>query len=94
MKEALAEIRTKQEAFANIRSEYEKGLATQKEKASATSLRKPLLELINKKIVPYLVAMNIAQLDLFKEFVAEASQVINSTNDAVKARVKREKKAK
>lgn len=94
VKEALAEIRTKQEAFANIRSEYEKGLATQKEKASATSLRKPLLELINKKIVPYLVAMNIAQLDLFKEFVAEASQVINSTNDAVKARVKREKKAK
>lgn len=89
VKEALAEIQTKQAAFAQLRETYEGALATQKEKASATSLRKPLLDLINKKIVPYLVAMGIAQPELFKEFVAKASEIINSTNEAVKARGKR-----
>ena len=94
VKEALAEIKTKQEAFASIRSDYEKAQATQKEKQSATSLRKPLLELINKKVVPYLVAMSIAQPELFKNLTAEASEIITSTNEAIKARSKKEKKEK
>lgn len=92
VKEAIAQIKTTQDAFANVRKEYESALANQKEKASASSIRKPLLELINKKMIPYLVAMEIAQPELFKEFVAKASEIINSTNDAVKARAKKEKK--
>lgn len=92
VKEAIAQIKTTQDAFANVRKEYEGALANQKEKASASSIRKPLLELINKKMIPYLVAMEIAQPELFKEFVAKASEIINSTNDAVKARAKKEKK--
>lgn len=91
VKEALAEIQTKQTAFAQIRETYEGALATQKEKASATSLRKPLLDLMNKRIIPYLVAMEIAQPELFKEFVAKAKEIIDSTNEAVKARGKKEK---
>lgn len=89
VKQALAEIQTKQTAFAKIRETYEGALAIQKEKASATSLRKPLLDLINKRIIPYLVAMEIAQPELFKEFVAKAKEIIDSTNQAVKARGKR-----
>lgn len=94
VKEALAEIQTKQNAFATLRSDYEKAQVSQKEKSSATSLRKPLLELINKKAVPYLVAMSIAQPELFKNFTAEASEIITSTNEAIKARSKKEKKEK
>lgn len=94
VKEALAEIQTKQNAFAVIRSDYEKAQVSQKEKSSATSLRKPLLELINKKVVPYLVAMSIAQPELFKNLTAEASEIITSTNEAIKARSKKEKKEK
>ena len=94
MKEALAEIQTKQNAFAALRSDYEKAQVSQKEKSSATSLRKPLLELINKKAVPYLVAMSIAQPELFKNLTAEASEIITSTNEAIKARSKKEKKEK
>lgn len=94
VKEALAEIQTKQNAFAVIRSDYEKAQVSQKEKSSATSLRKPLLELINKKAVPYLVAMSIAQPELFKNLTAEASEIITSTNEAIKARSKKEKKEK
>ena len=94
VKEALAEIQTKQNAFATLRSDYEKAQVSQKEKSSATSLRKPLLELINKKAVPYLVAMSIAQPELFKNLTAEASEIITSTNEAIKARSKKEKKEK
>lgn len=94
VKEALAEIQTKQDAFAALRSDYEKAQVSQKEKSSATSLRKPLLELINKKAVPYLVAMSIAQPELFKNLTAEASEIITSTNEAIKARSKKEKKEK
>ena len=94
VKEALAEIQTKQDAFATLRSDYEKAQVSQKEKSSATSLRKPLLELINKKVVPYLVAMSIAQPELFKNLTAEASEIITSTNEAIKARSKKEKKEK
>ena len=92
VKEALAEIQTKQNAFAALRSDYEKAQVSQKEKSSATSLRKPLLELINKKAVPYLVAMSVAQPELFKNLTAEASEIITSTNEAIKARSKKEKK--
>ena len=94
VKEALAEIQTKQNAFAALRSDYEKAQVSQKEKSSATSLRKPLLELINKKVVPYLVAMSVAQLELFKNLTAEASEIVTSTNEAIKARSKKEKKEK
>lgn len=94
VKEALAEIQTKQNAFATLRSDYEKAQVSQKEKSSATSLRKPLLELINKKAVPYLVAMSVAQPELFKNLTAEASEIITSTNEAIKARSKKEKKEK
>lgn len=94
VKEVLVEIQTKQDAFAALRSDYEKAQVSQKEKSSATSLRKPLLELINKKVVPYLVAMSVAQPELFKNLTAEASEIITSTNEAIKARSKKEKKEK
>lgn len=89
VKEAITNIKTTQETFAKERSKYENELVSQKGKASATSLRKPLLELINKKIIPYLSAMEIAQPEVFKEFVAKVSEIIQSTNDAIKARGKK-----
>lgn len=89
VKESLNNIRTKQAAFDALREAYEGEVAIQKKRASATVLRKPLLELVNKKIVPYLVAMNIAQPDSFKEFISKASEIVTSTNEAVKSREKK-----
>lgn len=91
VREALAEIKIKQETFASLRSDYEKAQVSQKEKSSATSLRKPLLDLINKKVMPYLVAMSIAQPEMFKNFSAEAAEIIASNNEAIKARSKKGK---
>lgn len=91
VREALAEIQTRQQSFALLRSEYEEVLALQKERASATSLKRPLLELINKKIIPYLTAMNIAKPEMFNEWIDKASEIIDSTNHIVKTRENKHK---
>lgn len=87
--EAIAQIRTTQKHFSQVRSEYEKAFSEQQSKASASSLRKPLLEVINKKLIPYLVAMNLADADKYSAFVGEVSKIIDDMNEVVKARVKK-----
>lgn len=89
IKEAIDDIREKQNAFIQLRSAYEAELANRKSKANATALKKPLLELINKKLVPYVSAMSIAQPELFREFIGKSSEIINSTNVLVKNRGKK-----
>lgn len=89
IKEAIDDIREKQNAFIQLRSAYEAELANRKSKANATALKKPLLELINKKLVPYVSAMSIAQPELFREFIGKFSEIINSTNVLVKNRGKK-----
>lgn len=89
VQEALAEIRKAQENFSKVRSEYEKSLAANETKTSASLLRKPLLELLNKKIVPYLLAMNIAHPEKYSAFVGDASQIVESVNEAVRGRTKK-----
>lgn len=92
--ESIAKIREAQDNFAKLRSEYEKAMAQSETEQTASSLRKPLLELINKKLIPYLVAMQIAQSERYKAFTQEASQIIESMNEVVKARAKKDKTTK
>lgn len=87
--EALANIRTAQEAFEKVRSEYDKALSANGASASASSLRKPLLALLNQKIIPYLVAMNISDEAKYSAFIDECSQIIDSTNETIKSRTKK-----
>lgn len=89
VQEAIDSVRTSQNNFATIRAEYEALLATKKNLASASSLRKPLLEVINKKLIPYLVAMNIAQPEKYGDFFANAESIISSVNEVVKIRTKK-----
>lgn len=90
--EVVDEIRDLQATFDQIRFENESAMALKKSKLSATELKKPILETINKKIIPYLVAMQISQPHLYKDFTNKVSETINSTNEAVKLRSKKEKK--
>lgn len=87
--EAIAGIRTAQEHFAKVRSEYEKAFSEQQSKSTASSLRKPLLALINKKLIPYLVAMSLADANKYGAFVGEVSKIIADMNEVVKARTKK-----
>ncbi len=89
VQEAIENIRTSQNNFATIRAEYEALLATKKNLASASSLRKPLLDVINKQLIPYLVAMNIANKAKYGKFIANASEIVESINEVVKARLKK-----
>lgn len=87
--EAIAGIRTAQENFGQVRRAYETAFAKQQSKATASSLRKPLLELINKKLIPYLVAMHLSDTEKYQKFFHEVEKIINDMNEVVKARSKK-----
>lgn len=92
--EAVAELRMKQDAFAEVRSKYDDSVAKHQTSPSASTLKKPLFELINKKLVTYLSAMEIVEKEKFGGFVASSNQIIDSINTNIKARTKKEKAAK
>ena len=87
--EAIDNIKTAQEEFVKIRANYDKGLAQKGSKETATSLRKPLLELINNKLLTYLAAMKIANPTKYKVFSEDVAVIITSVNEAIKARGKK-----
>ena len=90
--EAIDNIKTAQEEFVKIRANYDKGLAQKGSKETATSLRKPLLELINNKLLTYLSAMKIANPTKYKVFSEDVAVIITSVNEAIKARKKNKEK--
>ena len=87
--EAIANIRTTQEEFSNVRLQYEEQFTENLSKVSASSLRKPLLGLINKKMIPYLVAMAFVDKAKYSTFADKVSKVINDMNEVVKGRAKK-----
>ncbi|MDO4229770.1 MAG: DUF6261 family protein [Capnocytophaga sp.] len=84
--EIITQLRAEQTAFTEIRTAHEKALSTQKNLPSASSLKRPLLEAINGKLVPYLVAMKIANPSSYKEFAEAVAQIIEATNVVIKRR--------
>lgn len=89
LREAIQNVRVSQSSFANLRADYEHSISQQKAKSSASALRKPLLELLNKKIVSYLNTMEMVASEQYGSFVSEAQQIINSVNLLVKQRTNR-----
>lgn len=57
--------------------------ATALKTRSASSLKKPLLTLINDRIVPYLTAMKLAKPEIYGDFVSKVENEINRANQAV-----------
>lgn len=60
--------------------------ATSLKTESASSLKKPLLTLINDRIVPYLSAMKLAKPGIYGDFVSKVDNEINRANQAVTKR--------
>ncbi|MFK8278964.1 DUF6261 family protein [Capnocytophaga canimorsus] len=87
--EAIAQIRTTQEEFARLRLQYEEAFTENHSKVSASSLRKPLLGLINKKLIPYLVAMTLVDGAKYTAFADKVAKIIDDMNEVVKARGKK-----
>lgn len=92
VKECISELRKTQTAFTNLRLEYEKTVAERGASISASALKKPILELINGKLLPYLSAMIMVDATKYEAFTHSILQVIEEINTAVKRRAKERKK--
>ena len=85
--EAIAAIRTAQDDFTKANDEYLK--ASTNKGASATSLNKPIVSLVNEKLVPYLNAMVIAANANCTEFANNVETEIKRTNELIAKRAKK-----
>ncbi len=86
--ELVASLREAQDAFAAAHDGYIKAKAGKGE--SASSLKKPLVSLVNDGIVPYLNI--VAAMEGYAEFVAAIAGNVKSTNDTVSRRMAARKK--
>lgn len=85
--EAIAAIRAAQDVFTKANDEY---VTAKSEKgASASSFKKPILSIINEKIVPYLDAMTIAQNAECAAFARATEEEIKRINSVIMARGKK-----
>ena len=85
--EAIAGIRTAQDAFTQANDEYVRASASKG--ASASSYNKPIVALINEKLVPYLGAMVIAGNAAVSDFARGVSAEIDRMNEAIAKRTKK-----
>ena len=86
--ELVASLREAQDGFASAHDAYIKAKADKGE--SATSLKKPIVSLINESIVPYLNI--VAAVQGYADFIAAIAGNIKSTNDTVARRAASGKK--
>ena len=54
--------------------------------ASASSIKIPLLALLNDRLVPYLIAMQLAKPEIYDDFASKIENEINRANSAVSKR--------
>lgn len=85
--EAVASIRSAQDEFTKANDDYVK--ANTNKGASASSYNKPIVSLINEKLVPYLDAMVIAGNENCLEFAKGVDAEISRANETIAKRTKK-----
>lgn len=84
----VSDLRVEQTAFNQTRLAYEKAISVYKNTSSASDLKKPMLDLINGKLITYLSAMKVVKFEEYSYFINAIQQVIDSTNDSIRKRGK------
>lgn len=84
VEEAIASVRSTQDDFTKANDEYMK--ATANKSASASTYKKPIIAIINDKLVPYLDAMVIAGNENCTAFAKGVEAEINRANDMISKR--------
>lgn len=84
----VSDLRVEQTAFNQTRIAYEKAISIYKNTSSASDLKKPMLDLINGKLITYLSAMKVVKFEEYSYFINAIQQVIDSTNDSIRKRGK------
>ena len=82
-------LRTANAKFVDARVAYEKELALSADAENATAVKKEILDTINRKILVYLTAMDIAEPERYATLAAEIEQVVNTNNETVRRRLKK-----
>lgn len=85
--EAIDQIRSAQAQFTKANDDYVK--ANAKKGASASSYNKPILSLINEKLIPYLDAMVISNQENCLEFAKHVQSEIMRMNNTILKRMKK-----
>lgn len=86
LSETLALLRQSQDAFMAKRVQYNTANSERKYDDTASALKKPLLALINDKLVPYLTLMQVQDAGKYGHFAAAVERAIGDANSKIKAR--------
>lgn len=90
---AITALRTAQDDFMVKRVQYNTTASEKKYEDTASQLKKPLLSLINDKLVPYLTLMKKEDADKYGHFAEAVENAISAANVKIKSRsAKPEKK--
>lgn len=87
VRETLEALKTEQRAFNALRVNYETAVSKKQNEKPASTLKKPILELINAKLIPYLTAMKLANAASYQSFCDAVAQIINLSNETIKRRI-------
>lgn len=85
---AIANIKAAQDDFQNAHFQYEKSLAANAKKITATELKKPLIALINEKIISYLNTME--EEEDYEILINTIEQIIQDVNSKIGTRSDKE----
>lgn len=91
--ELLLELNAAYTAFEQARMAYESSKADLGQYDNATKLKKPVVDIINKRLVPYLNAMLLADPDKYGQLVRRTAQIIADNNRRVNNRRKKPEEA-
>lgn len=86
VQDAITAITTAQEDFKKNQADYQSAKTQNNSTDSASTLRKPLLDLINKELVPYLTALQMANKEKYTPFVLGIEAILDDANKSIKGR--------
>jgi hypothetical protein len=88
--DVITALQAAQQAFEAARITYEQEKAQESTQASATKQKPELVALINDKIVVYLRAMEVVDVETYGAFARTIATIIAENNEVVKKRRKKE----
>ncbi len=82
----VSELKLAQNHFNQAVADWKMASGNDKNKSSATEIKKELVEIINGEFIPFLKVMLKRDKATFEKFAATVSQIISDKNEAVKKR--------
>lgn len=91
--DVITALQAAQQAFETARITYEQEKAEESTQASATKQKPEIVALINEKIVVYLRAMEVVDVETYGAFARTIATIIAENNEVVKKRRKKQEPA-